>query len=132
MYLKMSLGTPPGPKVTKVGPWTPSVQGTDILFDPKGLPKGSRFEVKINSKIGLDSEAEKVVHLDDPRLANGTIGTSKTQQIHWRGGEFQLFALYRSKTVFDRFWSSRGIILGAFLIYFGNDNQSNKNNIKKR
>ncbi len=61
---------------------------------------------------------EKVVHLDAPRLANGTLGTSKIQQIHWRGDEFQLFTLFSLKPLFDRFWSSRRLILEAFWYQF--------------
>jgi len=62
----MGLGTPPGPKVAKVGPRTPSAQNPFPLLEPKWLPKGGHFEANIEPKIMLISRGEKVGHLEGP------------------------------------------------------------------
>ena len=82
------------------------------------LKNGAVLRTKIEPKIVLDSGAKKVVHLDAPRLANWTPGTSKIIEIHLRGCEFQLFALFSWKALFERFWSSLGLILGPFSVSF--------------
>ena len=75
--LKMGLGTPPGPKVAKVGPRTPSGQKVFPHLEPKWLPEGGHFEAKIEPKIMLISRGEKVGHLEGPRVAKGTLGPPK-------------------------------------------------------
>ena len=84
-YLKMSLGSPPGSKVAKVGPRTPSSQPPCTHLEPKWLPKGVNFEAKIESKIVLISRVEKVGDLEGPRVAKWTLQTSKIIENHWRG-----------------------------------------------
>ena len=54
----------------------------------KWVKKGVVLRLKMEAKIMLNSGAEKVVHLDAPRLANWTPGTSKINEIHWRGCDF--------------------------------------------
>ena len=77
-------------------------------MDPKCLKKGAVLGLKMDPQIMLDSGAEKVVNLDAPRLANGTLGTSKIIEINWRGCEFQLFKLFSWKTLLMDFGAPRG------------------------
>ena len=83
--LKMSLGTPHGPKVTKVGPRTPWCQSPDVPIGPKWLPKGVHFETEMGPKIMWISRVEKVGDLEGPRVAKWTLQTSKIIEKHWRG-----------------------------------------------
>ncbi len=71
------------------------------LFGPKRLQKGVRFEAKIESTIVLISGVEKVGDPEGPRVAKWTLGTSKIKQIHWSGCQFQLFAFFSWKALFD-------------------------------
>ena len=112
--LKISLGSPLGSKVVKVGPRTPSSQTVYGHLEPKWLQKGVRLETKIGPKIVLIAEIEKVGDLEGPRVAKWTLQTSKINENHWRGCKFKLFTLFSQKSLFDRFPSSRGVILGAF------------------
>ena len=75
--LKMGLGPPPGPKVAKVGPRTPSSQKVPSHLEPKWLPKGGHFEAKIEPQIVLILRVEKAGHLEGPRVAKGTLGPPK-------------------------------------------------------
>ena len=77
MSQKLVLGPPPGPKVAKVGPRTPSSQKVPSHLEPKWLPKGGNFEAKIKPKIMLISRVEKIGHLEGPRVANGALGPPK-------------------------------------------------------
>ena len=99
--LKMSLGTPPGPKVAKVGSRTPYTQSPYSNLVLKRLQNGVRFEANIESKIVLISGVEKVGDPEDHRVAKRTLGTSKNKQIPWRGEQFHLFALFGWRALFD-------------------------------
>ena len=90
-----------GPKITKVGPGTPSGQNVVSHTASKRLKRGGVLRLKIEPKIVLDSGVEKVVHSDAPKLAKWTLGTSKINQIHWRGSEFQLFALFSCDSLLE-------------------------------
>ena len=81
----MSLGSPPGSKVAKVGPRTPSAQRQCGHLELKRLQKGVHFETKIEPKIVLSSRVEKVGDLEGPRVAKWTLQTSKIIENHWRG-----------------------------------------------
>ena len=97
----MSLGSPPAPKVAKVGSRTPYSQREESHLVPKWFQKGVHFEAKIDSKIVLISEIEKVGDLEGPRVTKWTLQTSKINENHWRGCNFQLFTLFSRKAVFD-------------------------------
>ena len=81
----MNLGSPPAPKVAKVGSRTPYSQSQYCHLEPKWLQKGINFEAKIESKIVLISRLEKVGDLEGPRVAKWTLKTSKIIENHWRG-----------------------------------------------
>ena len=72
------------------------------------------MRLKSESKIVLISGAEKVVDLEAQKLEKRTFGTSKTSQIHWRGCDFQLVALFSDDSLFESFSALWGIILGSF------------------
>ena len=71
------------------------------LFGAKRVPKGVRFEAKIESTIELFSGVGKVGDPESPRVAKRTLGTLKIKQIPCRGGQFQLFAFFGRKAFFD-------------------------------
>ena len=96
----MNLGSPPGSKVARLGPRTPSSQTSCGHLVPNMLQHWGHFETKICSKIVLSSRVEKVGHLEGPRVAKWTLGTLKIKQNHWRGCEFQLFAVFSWKALF--------------------------------
>ena len=75
----------------------------------------------------LISGAEKVVDLDAPKLAKRTLGISKVIEIHWRGHDFQGFALFSHGSLFEAFLTSLGIVLGAFWDSFGGPKIDEKN-----
>jgi len=83
-------------------------------LEPKCLKRGAVLRLKVDPKIMLDSGAEKVVHLDAPRLDNGTLGTSKVKEFLRRGCQIQLFTLFSWKALFARNLSSKRLVLGAF------------------
>ena len=83
--LKMSLGSPPGAKVAKVGSRTPYSQSQYCHLETKWLRKGTYFEVKIEFKIWVISRLEKVGDLKGHRVAKWTLQTSTIIENHWRG-----------------------------------------------
>ena len=70
----MSLQLALGPKTAQEGPRTHSTQTLDRHLEPKLLKKGAVLRLKTDPKILLDSGAENLVHMDAPRVANGTSG----------------------------------------------------------
>ena len=78
--LKMSLGSPPAPKVAKVCPRTPSSQTPRDHLEPKWLPKGVNFEAKIEFKIVLMSGVEKVGDLEAQGSPNGPSRPQKSMK----------------------------------------------------
>ena len=124
--LKISLGSPLGSKVVKVGPRTPSSQTVYGHLEPKWLQKGVRFETQIDPKIVLISEIEKVGDLEGPRVAKWTLQTSKINENHWRACNFQVFTLFSRKAIFNKCSSSRGSFWELFGSHFGTKNQLKK------
>ena len=112
--LKMSLGSPPAPKVAKVGSRTPYSQSPYCHLEPNWLPKGVHFQTKFVFKIGLMSEVEKEGDLKGHRVVQWTLQTSKINENHLRGCNFQLFTLFSRKALFDQFSSSRGSLWEPF------------------
>ena len=78
-YLKISLGTPPGPKVAKVGPRTLSRQTSYCKLGPKLFNNGVHFEASIGPKIVLVPGVKKVGHLEGPRVAKLNLPDLKHQ-----------------------------------------------------
>ena len=59
------------------------------------------MRLKIESKIIVISEAEKVVDLEAQKLEKKSLGTSKINEIPRRGCDFQGFALFSHGPVFN-------------------------------
>ena len=71
--------------MAKEGPRNPITQCMLCHFVVPRAQKGAVLRLKNESEIELISGAEKVLHIDAPRLANRTLGTSKVKEIHRRG-----------------------------------------------
>ena len=79
-------------------------------MEPKWLKKGAVLGLKIKRKLMLDSGAENVVHMDAPRLANGTSGPQKSKKsfggvVNFSFGHFSVGRL---------FWIDVGAPRGSF------------------
>ena len=129
MSSKMSSKWALGALVAQKWPkWVPGPLFPEIVvtFGAFGLQKGGHFETKNGPKIKLISRVGKVGHLEGPRVAKWTLGTSKMKQNHCRGSQFQLFTVFSPKSLFGWFSSSRGSFLEHFGSHFWIKNQSKK------
>ena len=79
-------------------------------MEPKWLKKGAVLRLKINAKIMLDSGAENLVHMDAPRLANGTSGPQKSKKSF---GEVVNFS-FSHFSIGRLFWIDFGAPRGSF------------------
>ena len=112
---KMSLKLALGPKTAQEGPRTPSIPHPGYTFGAQVTQKGSRFEAQNQRKNNVGFRSRKPRPHGRPKARQRDLGTSKVKEFLRRGCQFQLFTLINRKTLLDRFWSSKRLVLRAFL-----------------
>ena len=127
------------PEWAQNGSWDPCwpQSGQSRSQDPLRSERGVTFRAKMATRRGsfwgksqtknhVDFESRKSRSPGGPRFAKWTLWTSKINQNHWRGSRFQLFTLFRRKSLFGWFSRSRGSFWDDFGSQIWNKNRTKK------
>ena len=119
--VRTSKGTPKGAQkgprtqnCPKRVPRPPRANDRQTFWRPRGTKKEPFRGSESNQKSCWIQKLKKLSTMTPQGSPRGSSGPQKSKKSFGWGCNFQLFELFSRKALWDRFWSSRRFILGAF------------------